>query len=79
MNTFQECDYRYSIRCENTKAQVTMVINQFVVYSYWSQDNNHSRNILQEGRMAQWLERWTCNLEALSSSPTLTASWMCSR
>ena len=25
------------------------------------------------------LERWTCYLEALSSSPALTASWICSR
>ena len=24
--------------------------------------------------MTEWLERWTCNLEAPSSSPTLTAS-----
>ena len=35
MNIFQEWDY-ISVRCENTKAQVTTVIHQFVVYSYWS-------------------------------------------
>ena len=29
--------------------------------------------------MAERSERWTCNPEALSSSPTLTASWICSR
>ena len=29
--------------------------------------------------MAEWLERWTCNSEAPSSSITLTASWICSR
>ena len=27
--------------------------------------------------MAKWLECWTCNLEDPSSSPTLTASWIC--
>ena len=26
--------------------------------------------------MAEWLEHWTCNSEALNSSPTLTASWL---
>ena len=26
-----------------------------------------------------WLERWTCNFKAPSSSPALTASWICSR
>ena len=29
--------------------------------------------------MAEWLERWTCNPEAPSSSPALTANWICSR
>ena len=29
--------------------------------------------------VAKWLEPWTCNLEALSSSLALTASWICSR
>ena len=29
--------------------------------------------------MAKQLERlWTCNLEALNSSPALTAGWICS-
>ena len=27
--------------------------------------------------MAERLECWTCNLEDPSSSPTLTASWIC--
>ena len=27
--------------------------------------------------MTEWLECWTCNLEDPSSSPTLTASWIC--
>ena len=27
--------------------------------------------------MAEWLECWTCNPEDPSSSPTLTASWIC--
>ena len=31
------------------------------------------------GSVAKWSERWTCNSEALSSSPALTASWICSR
>ena len=26
--------------------------------------------------MAEWSERWTCNSEAASSSPALTASWI---
>ena len=30
------------------------------------------------GIMAEQLEHWTCNLEATSSSPVLTASWICS-
>ena len=30
------------------------------------------------GIMAEQLECWTCNPEATSSSPTLTASWICS-
>ena len=30
------------------------------------------------GSVAEWLERWTCNSEAQSSSPALTASWICS-
>ena len=30
------------------------------------------------GSMAEPLERWTCNSEAPSSSPALTASWICS-
>ena len=33
----------------------------------------------QASNVAERLERWTCNLEALSSSPALTASWICSR
>jgi len=28
--------------------------------------------------VAEWLERRTCNLEAPSSSPALTANWICS-
>ena len=28
--------------------------------------------------MAEWLEYRTCNLEAPSSNPALTASWICS-
>ena len=31
------------------------------------------------GSVAERLERWTCNPEALSSSPTLSSSWICSR
>ena len=31
------------------------------------------------GSVAEWLERWTCNSEAPSSSPALTVSWICSR
>ena len=27
--------------------------------------------------MAEWLECWTCNPEDPSSSPTLTAGWIC--
>ena len=27
--------------------------------------------------MAEWLECWTCNQDDLSSSPTLTAIWIC--
>ena len=34
---------------------------------------------LTGGSVAEPLERWTCNSEALRSSPTLTASWICSR
>ena len=30
------------------------------------------------GSMAEWLERWTCKSEAPSSSPAVTASWICS-
>ena len=30
------------------------------------------------GSVAAWIERWTCNSEAPSSSPALTASWICS-
>ena len=29
--------------------------------------------------MAEWLERRTINLEALSSSPPRSASWICSQ
>ena len=29
--------------------------------------------------MVEWLGRWTCNSEAPSSSPAVTASWICSR
>ena len=31
------------------------------------------------GNETEWLEHRTCNLEAPSSSPTLTTSWICSR
>ena len=31
------------------------------------------------GSVAERLERWTCNSDAPSSWPTLTASWICSR
>ena len=31
----------------------------------------------QRGSVAEWLERWTCNPEAPSSSPALTANWIC--
>ena len=30
------------------------------------------------GSVAEWLDRWTCNSEAQSSSPALTAIWICS-
>ena len=30
------------------------------------------------GSVAEWLERWTCNPEAPSSSSALTAYWICS-
>ena len=33
----------------------------------------------EAGSVSDRLERWTCNSEALSSSPALTASWICSR
>ena len=33
---------------------------------------------LSGGSVAERLEHWTCNLEAPSSSPALTASWICS-
>ena len=29
--------------------------------------------------MAEWLECWTCNPEVPSSSPALTACWICLR
>ena len=28
--------------------------------------------------VAEWLERWTCNSEAPSSRPAMTAYWTCS-
>ena len=31
------------------------------------------------GSVAEWLEHRTCNSEAPSSSPALTAGWICSR
>ena len=31
------------------------------------------------GSVAEGLEHWTCNFEALRSSPTLTARWICSQ
>ena len=31
------------------------------------------------GSVAEWLERWTCNSEAPSSSHTLTCCWIYSR
>ena len=31
-----------------------------------------------KGRVAEWLEHRTCNLDTLSSSPALTACWICS-
>ena len=31
----------------------------------------------QGASLAEQLERWTCNSEALSSSHALTASWIC--
>ena len=33
----------------------------------------------QASNVAELLEHWTCNLEAQSSSPALTAGWICSR
>ena len=30
------------------------------------------------GSVSQWLERWTYDSEAPSSSPALTAGWICS-
>ena len=39
---------------------------------------NLSLNLIFGGSMAEWLERWTCNPEAPSSSPALTANWICS-
>ena len=33
----------------------------------------------RKGSMVERLERWTCNSETPSSSPALTASWICSR
>ena len=31
------------------------------------------------GSVAERLEHWTCNFEALRSSPTLTPHWICSQ
>ena len=36
-------------------------------------NNNQTRGGLGGGSVAEWLERWTCNSEAPSLSPTLTA------
>ena len=33
--------------------------------------------ILLFGSMAKWLEHWTCNSEAPSSSPAQTSRWIC--
>ena len=33
---------------------------------------------VSHGSVAEWLERRTCNFEDPSSSPALTASWICS-
>ena len=35
-------------------------------------------HIKRLGSVAEWLDRWTWNLEAQCSSPALTASWICS-
>ena len=37
-----------------------------------------SHFLFSGGSVAEWLERWTCNPETPSSSPTLTTSWICS-
>jgi len=36
-----------------------------------------STAVPQGASLTEQLERWTWNSEALSSSPTLTASWIC--
>ena len=33
----------------------------------------------EAGSVAEWLKRRTCNSEVPSSSPALTANWICSR
>ena len=38
----------------------------------------HLKVKVNGGSVAKRLERWTCNPETASSSPTLTASWICS-
>jgi len=38
-----------------------------------------SANCQAGGSVVEWLERWTCNSKAPSSTPALTASWICLR
>ena len=53
---------------DNLEMMKRQVPNHFVVFG-----------ISLGGSVAEWLEHWTCNLEAPRSSPTLTARWICSQ
>ena len=63
--------------CRNKKgAGSEMHPALFLVLLLWT---CQSANCREGGSVAEWLERRTRNSEARSSTPALTASWICSR
>ena len=79
-------EFLFCLKCERCRRGHGMVRNCTSVSNTVCQTCEHVRRdsyfsfyILIGGNVAERFERWTCNPEALSSSPALTASWICSR
>ena len=66
--------------CKSVVVRYLLVIcHQLIIYYFQNVHcNSLSLNLIFGGSMAEWLEWWTCNPEAPSSSPALTANRICS-